>query len=393
MVFQGVVPRSALALVLVVGLAACSSSKGGGPAKPPRASSFSPSADALATKPAPPGDPAAAAITSYLKGLKNFTGSAVVVKRGVVLARYAAGDADEARKQANRPDTVFRIASVSKQFTSMMVLKLRDRGMLGLDDPVCKYLVPSYVASCPKAWRPITLRQTLDHTSGIPDISEMSDFFDKLDQPTTTKALIGRFLTKKLDFKPGSDWKYSNSGYILAGAAIEKVTGKSFGEVLQEQITGPLALRQTGFSEGQPPAGAAKGYAKKGTAAGLINGSQANAAGGVYTTAEDLTRWDRAFGANLVAPAGTVREAFTSQARCPSAGCLDSPSNGYGLGWLIDRLDGHTFYYHPGLLEGFHASNGYLPDSDIAVAVLSNVQTTDVNGVLRHLAVLAQKSS
>jgi CubicO group peptidase (beta-lactamase class C family) len=331
----------------------------------------------------------------YLRDLadkKEFTGSALVVRRGQVLARFAAGEADEDKHIPVRPDTVFRLASVSKQFTAMLVLKLRDRGLLHLDDQVCPYLVPAYIKACPNAWRPITIREILAHTSGIPDISEMSDFFPKLSKPTTTKEIIQRFVDKPLDFKPGTSWKYSNSGYILAGAIIETVTHKPYGTVLHDEITGPLNLRHTGYSAGNPPDGYAKGYFKLGSPAPPINGSQANAAGGVYSNADDMGRWDRSFGAHLVAPPATVKEAFTPQAPCPSSGCLDSPSSGYAFGWLVDRLRGHRYLYHPGLLQGYHTSNAYLPDDDIAVVVLSNVQDTDVNGINRHLATMALKS-
>jgi CubicO group peptidase (beta-lactamase class C family) len=370
------------------------SSSGGGPASPPAARpvTTTPAADSLATSPAPQGDRTAAAMRSYLQGLaakKKFTGAAIVVRHGQVLARFAAGQADTATHTPVRPDTIFRLASVSKQFTAMLVLKQRDRGLLRLDDRVCPYLVPKYVKSCPKAWSSITIKEVLDHTSGIPDISEMPDFFPKLAKPTTTQEIIRRFVNKPLDFKPGTNWKYSNSGYILAGAIVEKVTHKPFGTALHDDITGPLNLTNTGYSNGNPPAGYAKGYLTPGASAGTINGSQANAAGGVYSTVDDLSRWDRAFGANRVAPAATVKEALSTQARCPSGGCLDSPSTGYGYGWLIDRLRGHRYVYHPGLLQGYHTSNGYLPDDDIAVAVLSNVQNTDVNGINRHLATLA----
>jgi CubicO group peptidase (beta-lactamase class C family) len=388
--------RTAVVLSLLA-LTACSGgSSEGGVASPPGARPAPPSATGtpgpLATSAAPPGDPTAAAMQSYLRGLaakKNFTGTAIVVRRGQVLVRYAAGDADEARHVPLRPETIMRLASVSKQLTAMVVLRLRDQGLLHLSDPVCPYIVPNYIASCPKAWKPITIQEILVHTSGIPDISEMSDFFPKLSKPTTTQEIIHRFATKPLDFKPGTSWKYSNSGYILAGAIIERVSHNPFGTMLQREITGPLSLAQTGYSLGAPPNGYAKGYFKLGSAAPPINGSQANAAGGVYSNVDDLSRWDRSFGADKVAPAATVREAFTPQVRCPSGGCLDSPSTGYAYGWLVDRLRGHRYLYHPGLLQGFHASNAYLPDDDIAVVVLSNVQDTDVNGINRRLATMA----
>jgi CubicO group peptidase (beta-lactamase class C family) len=345
--------------------------------------------DPLVTSPAPQGDQTAAAMQSYLRDLaakKKFTGSALVVRRGEVLVRFAAGEADEEKHIPVRPDTVFRIASDTKQFTAMLVLKLRDRGLLHLDEPVCPYLIPAYIKACPKAWRPITIREILTHTSGIPDIQ---DFFPNFSKPTTTQEIIQRFVNKPLDFKPGTRWKYSSSGYILAGAIIETVTHKPYGTVLHDEITGPLNLQHTGYSTGNPPDGYAKGYFKLGSPAPPINGSQAFSAIGVYSNADDMVRWDRSFGAHLVAPPATVKEAFTPQTPCPSSGCLDLPSSGYAFGWLVDRLRGHRYLYHPGLIWGYQTSNAYLPDDDIAVVVLSNVEDTDANSIAGHLATMA----
>ncbi|WP_214411253.1 serine hydrolase domain-containing protein [Sphaerisporangium fuscum] len=348
--------------------------------------------DPLPTSPAPPGDRAAEAMRVYLEDLaakKKFTGSALVVRRGEVLARFAAGEADEEKHIPIRPDTVFRVASVTKQFTSMVVLKLRDRGLLGLDDTICPYLVPAYIKTCPKAWRPITIREIITHTSGIPDIQNLPGFYARLSQPTTTRRLIQRFVDVPLDFKPGTSWEYSNSGYILAGAIIQKVTHKPYGTVLHDEITGPLDLPHTGYSRGNPPDGYAKGYFTVGSPAPPINGSEVFSAAGLYSNVDDLVRWDRSFGAYLVAPPATDRLAFTPQAKCPPNGCLNLPSSAYAFGWLVDRLDGHRLRYHPGLLQGYAASNMYLPDDDIEVVVLSNVQDTDTNGIARHLATLA----
>ncbi|GAA3692079.1 serine hydrolase domain-containing protein [Nonomuraea antimicrobica] len=346
--------------------------------------------------PARPDTRTAEAMRAYLRDLaarKKFTGTALVVRRGEVLVRTAAGAADEARRIPNRPDTVFRIASVTKQFTSMIVLKLRDQGLLGLDDRVCPYLVPEYISACPTAWRPITIREILTHTSGIPDIQGLPDFYRKLSLPTTTRQLIQRFVNLPLDFKPGTSWEYSNSGYVLAGAVIQAVTRRPYGAVLEREITGPLHLQHTGYSRGNPPPGYAKGYLTLGQPAAPINGSQAFSATGIYATVDDIARWDRSFGAYRVAPPATVREAFTPQARCPADGCLNLPSSAYAFGWLVDRLQGHRLRYHPGLLQGYAASNMYLPDDDIVVVVLSNVQDTDTNGIARHLATLALQSS
>jgi CubicO group peptidase (beta-lactamase class C family) len=348
----------------------------------------------LSTSPAPPGDPTAAAMQSYLRDLaaKGFTGSVRVVRRGQLLARFAAGEADEEKHIPLRPDTVFRIASVTKQFTAMLVLKLQTCGLLHLDDPVCPYLIPRFINACPKAWLPITIRQTVTHTSGIPDIQGLPDFFPKLSQPTTTREIIQRFIDLPLDFPPGTSWKYTNSGFILAGAIIEAVTHKPYGAVLHDLIAGPLSLRHTGYSRGNPPPGYAKGYFTVGSPAPPTNGSEAFSATGIYSNTDDIARWDRSFGAYLVAPPAIVRQAFTPQAPCPPGGCLHLPSSAYAFGWIIDRLDGHRLVYHPGLLQGYAASNMYLLDDDIEVVVLSNVEDTDTNGIARHLATMALES-
>ncbi|MEW9534204.1 serine hydrolase domain-containing protein [Microbispora sp. NPDC049125] len=335
------------------------------------------------------------AIDRYLRDLaarNQFTGSVLVARRGKVLARFASGLADEANDIPNRPGTIFRVASVTKQFTSMLVLKLRDRGLLGLDDPICPYLIPTYITTCPADWQPITIRELLIHTSGIPDYQNLPGFYTMLSQPTTTREIISRFVNLPLTSPPGTTWKYTSSGYIVAGAIIQSVTHKPYGTVLREEITRPLHLKHTGYSRGNPPDGYAKGYFTVGSPAPPINGSEAFSATGLYTTTDDLVRWDRAFGADLVAPPATVEEAFTPQAQCPANGCLNLPSSAYAFGWLVDTLEGHRLRYHPGLLTGYSASNMYLPDDDIEVVVLSNVEKTDTNGIARRLATIALDS-
>lgn len=340
----------------------------------------------------PAGTAAGAAMLEYLRDLaarKQFTGSVLVVRRGQVLARFAAGEADAERHIPNRPDTVYRVMSITKQFTSMLVLKLRDRGLLKLDDPICPYLVPEYIKTCPAAWRPITIRQTVTHTSGIPNIEKLPGYLADVTRPTTPRRLIRQFVNLPLLFTPGTGWSYTNSGYVLAGAIIQAVTGQPYGTVLRKLIIEPLNLRHTGYSNGLPPAGYAKGYVTLGSPAPVLNGSELFSATGLFTTVDDIARWDRAFGSYKVAPPATVKQAFTPQAKCPPGGCLNLPSSAYAFGWLVDRLQGHRLRYHPGLFMGYTASNMYLPDDDIQVVVLSNVQDTDTAGIARHLATLA----
>ncbi len=252
-------------------------------------------------------------------------------------------------------------------------------GRLRYADRVCRYL-----PRCADAWAPITIEELLTHTSGIPNYAALPDFPALIGTPVTPQALVARFADLPLRFSPGSQFRYSNSGYVVLGYVVERITGRAYGDVLRSEVLDPLGLAGTGY--GTVPAGAAVGYRGAGVRAVYVDPSEAYSAGGLYSTVDDLGRWDRAVGAGLLVPADTV---LTPRLGCPAEGCVSAGDTGYGYGWAITSLAGRTLDYHLGGYDGYVSFNGYLPATDVEVVVLSNVETTDVAGIGRHLADLS----
>src|SRR5262249_45730268 len=151
---------------------------------------------------------------------RAFTGALLVARGSTLLAAGANGVADEKGQISNTVRTRFRIGSVTKQFTALSILLLEQRGQLSLRDPVCKHLDP-----CPAAGQPPPWPHLLTHASGVPAYARLADFDSLIGTPASTADLVARFSSLPLDFPPGDHWSYSNSGYILLGAVIERLSG------------------------------------------------------------------------------------------------------------------------------------------------------------------------
>jgi len=172
-------------------------------------------------------------VGTYLK-IGNFSGSILIAKEGRILLSKGYGMANLEHDVPNAPQTIFRLGSVTKQFTSMAIMQLREKGRLDVDDPIAKYL-PTYPNG-----EEITIHHLLTHTSGIPDFGEFPDLQKTIMIPSPVEKTIQRFKDKPLEFTPGEKFKYSNSGYILLGYIIEKVCGTSYEEFLKENVFQPL---------------------------------------------------------------------------------------------------------------------------------------------------------
>lgn len=210
-----------------------------------------------------------------------------MLQKGYGLANQAAGT-------PNTPDTKFRIGSLTKQFTAALVMKLVEQGQLKLDGRVGDYL-PDYPSA---AGRALTLHQLLSHTAGLPEYLALPGFAAIATTSQTPTQLVALFAGQPLDFAPGSQYQYSNSNYILLGAIIEKVTGKSYAQAFDSQIARPARLRATAYAPTEPtdPRRAA-GYIA--TPNGLqpappIHMSVPYAAGSITSTVTDLYRWNQA---------------------------------------------------------------------------------------------------
>jgi CubicO group peptidase (beta-lactamase class C family) len=325
-------------------------------------------------------------LTDYVDNLVHGQGfrGAVEVRLGdqVLLSRGfdEAGDGVPAR-----PDTRYVIASMTKQFTALAVLMLQDRGKLVVTDPVCDYL-----PECPPAWRPITLDQLLTHTAGLFDYldigpQEAARMYARIgtDKPNP-EQLTGIFANRPLEFAPGTRFQYSNSGYVLLGRVIEKVTGQGYGRFLRTQILDPLRMADTGYQAGATHL--ATGYDSWNTTADTLDTSVYYAAAGIYSTARDMARWNDFLltGAPEIVDHDTLAELLRPRVE---VNALEQ----YGYGIQSREVGGRTVYFHSGEVPGFASYNEIQPGTSVSVVVLSNLHTANADHVGRTLAEMARQ--
>src|SRR6266571_2767869 len=234
---------------------------------------------------------------------RQFMGSVLVARGSDVLFSKGYGSANLEWGIPNSPTTKFRLGSITKQFTAASILLLEERGKLHVDD-----LVKKYMSDAPAAWDKITIFQVLTHTSGIPSFTSFPDYQKLEPFAVTTEQLVARFRDKPLDFEPGEKWSYSNSGYVLLGYLIEKITGGAYEKFVGENIFTPLGMQDSGYdSNSAVIPHRASGYVsgKSGYEhAGFIHMSIPHGAGALYSTTEDLLKWERGlFGLKLVSAA------------------------------------------------------------------------------------------
>lgn len=299
------------------------------------------------------------------------SGVAVLVSQdGKILFEHAYGFADIARKVPVTTQTRFRIGSVTKQFTAAAVLKLQEAGKLNVTDKLSKYF-PDF----PKGDQ-ITLQQLLTHTSGVHSYTSQPDFSTRVLKPIEPSALVEEIKSYPLDFKPGSGWSYSNSGYFLLGQLVEKVSGRSYETFLQEQFFTPLQMKDTGvFHNGTEQPGQASGYSYQGgnyTPAPDWQMGWAGGAGCLYSTVEDLNLWNEALFNGRVFSAENLKAALTGVPTSSGAAEKGKKGPGYGYGLGIDHFRGLLEVGHGGGLDGFICNLARIPEEKLNVVVLTN---------------------
>jgi len=290
----------------------------------------------------------------------RFMGSVLVAQDGKVLLDKGYGFANLEWDVPNTPTTKFRLGSITKQFTAASILLLEERGKLKVEDPVKKYM-----PDAPAAWDKITIFHVLTHTSGIPSLTSFPDFEAHEAQAMTPEKLVEWFRDKPLEFEPGTKWNYSNSGYILLGYLIEKISGQSYSEFVQQNIFTPLGMKDSGYdSNSAIIAHRAAGYTpgKSGAVnAGFVDMSIPFSAGALYSTTEDLLRWEQGlFGGKVLRPESLAK--------------MTTPfKQDYAFGLGVSTQNGHKMIAHDGGIQGFNTALAYYPDDKLVVAVLANV--------------------
>lgn len=251
---------------------------------------------------------------------------------------------------------------------------------------MCRYLDP-----CPLDWAPITIQELLTHSSGIPDyLGELG--YGWPPRAESPAGLVAEFRNAPLLFAPGTRMRYSNSGYVLLGYLVERITGRSCAGFLRREIFDPLGMAHTGFDTTRIRAGHAVGYYADGHVPEPYPMTALYAAGALYSTVTDMQRWDDALQQDTLLPASVMRQMFTPHVPCPPAGspggCLLPTDVGYGYGWFIAHEPQGVLDQHVGHIDGYVSFNGIYPDSHLHIVVLANSESTNVLGVGRHLAAL-----
>lgn len=292
----------------------------------------------------------------------------LVAKEGKVIYEKAFGKANLELNVPMSTGHVFRIASITKQFTAVAILQLIEKGQLQLDDDITKF-IPDY----PVHGYHISIANLLSHTSGIKDYTEMEMAPGALRQQHSVAELIGMFKDQAMEFEPGTAFKYSNSNYVLLGYIIEKLSGQTYEQYINEHIFVPLGMTHSYYDSAEKVIpGRLTGYMATGanTAvnAGYIDPSNVYAAGALLMTADDLFKWHQGLYRHTI-----LKKEDLSLATTPFT-LKNGKKTKYGFGWELDSLGTMAAIQHSGSINGFSSYEIYLPAQDIFVACFSNRQ-------------------
>src|ERR1041385_7762945 len=301
-----------------------------------------------------------------------------VVKDGKMVIARGYGFANVEHQVPVRPETIFQSGSTGKQFTATAVMMLVEEGKLSLDDKITKYF-----ADGPTAWRDITVRHLLTHTSGMTDYPEDFD----LRRDYTEDELYQRIKTIPLAFQPGEKWSYSNLAYVMLGILIHKVSGKFYGDFLQDRIFKPLEMSTARIiSEADIIPNRAAGYR-------LVNGQLKNqdwvspslnttADGALYLTIYDMAKWDAALYGDKLLKKASLEQMWTP------VKLNDGKTHPYGFGWALDEVHGHRVVEHGGSWQGFKSYIARYPNDGLTVVLFANQARTNPGNLAHGVAAI-----
>lgn len=302
-----------------------------------------------------------------------FNGSVMIAKGGDILIDKGYGFKNFDAKTPNGANTIFQIGSVTKQFTSTIILKLAEQGKLSLNDKLNKYF-PDF----PNADK-VTIENLLTHTSGIYNYTNDTSFMiHDVERSFNRQMLFTMIKDKPLEFEPGSKFSYSNSGYLLLGYIIEKVTGKKYERVVRAQIFTPLNMNHSGFDFTHlKSADKATGYSvitgTTATKSKIVDSSVSFSAGAIFSNLSDLYKWDQSLLTEKILKKGSLENAFKPR------------QSKYGLGWTIDTIEGRRLITHNGGIDGFLSHNSIIPADSISISILSNSLTAEIGQISKDV--------
>jgi CubicO group peptidase (beta-lactamase class C family) len=317
--------------------------------------------------------PSADEVVQSYHDTNQFMGSVLLARGGEVLLSKGYGYANLEWKIPNAPTTRFRIASLTKQFTAAAILLLSERGRIDVGHQVKRYL-----PDAPATWDRITIFHLLTHTSGIANYTGLPEFAKLQAFATTPHEILSLVRDKPTDFQAGEKFSYSNSGYVLLGHLIERISGQRYGEFVQENIFSPLGMTHSGCDSNEAIIERrAAGYSFGATGfanADYIHMSVPHAAGSLYSTTEDLFKWQTGlYGGRLLAAASL--EQMTTPFK-----------EDHAFGLVARNLDGLRHLWCVGGINGFAASMAWYPDSKVVVVVLANLSGWGTENVYPQLA-------
>lgn len=327
-----------------------------------------------------------AEIDAYLRAhvdANGYMGTVLVARGDEVLFEGSYGFADLEHDVEHGSDSVFRIGSLTKQFTAAAVLDLADRSLVQLDDPVVRYL-----PDVPESER-FTIRQLLQHTAGVPDYTSLPGFAEMQRDPLTLAEVVETFADLPLEFEPGSRFAYSNSGYVLLAAVIERVSGQDYATYLRERLLDPLGLRATAYDDVREVVPhRADGYMPSGDGlrhAPFARPSVASGAGALRSDAGDLFRWERALQRGDVGAGISLEDTLADPVEVDAERGLS-----YGYGWFLEEREGRRLAFHGGATEGFLNAVAVDPAEDVTAVVLSNVALVPSVAIARDLVAIVR---
>jgi CubicO group peptidase (beta-lactamase class C family) len=314
-------------------------------------------------------------VAEYMKAqveVNHFRGSILIAQDGRVLASKQYGSPDKVTDGESGSDNRYRIGSIAKQFTAAAILQLQEKGGLNLQDSICKY-----IAKCPSGWEQVKIFDLLTQTDGIPEVSYSPD--SETTRTIPTPELLADLEARPLEFKPGEKLRYGNSGYGILGAVIEKVSGEPYLRYLKDHIFIPLEMHETGYDGARqmlPDADRGPIGRFDSITPNDLQMAIPYSYGRLYSTVEDLYRWDRAL---------YGEELLSKESR---AAMFTPYIDGYGFGWAAFKEFGRRVNTNAGGIDLFESTIRDYPDDRVCVIVLSSLDNADGGRISRDLAAM-----